>query len=1266
MGIISEAILDAEKNASEQPSVENLISLIDICYQHGDINRVIINTRKLELEDHLPNIVSLRLSRMVYHEDQTLATSLWRKSLLDLPDSLVGEALELGFRLGLDNESKQLITRMQELGLRGEGGIQVANLDDIKEIIIKQKENFDYLNRVYSEGTAPIHLVAEQLNITLSNLYHSIPVINEKSPDQLRQSSLLIRHGGRTLISGFPQDVPSWRLNLDITAILLAEHLGLLNNVENVFKRLRIPALAVPALTQMREKATFHQPSRINNLRIVNQLVEDGKITALDVNILPSQPDEILARDLGSDWIALYEEAQAKGAYLVDFLPKKKISDFSTPAILPVGSDKVLVNCRAVIDILRQHGPLSQTVFESAIEELGTEAISIIDTSIPPLGSALYCYANIIEILASTGILNAICDAFDIHISQNDYRRITSELKELERMEEETEWIGQLINKINNGINRGAYELIPTPVDIDREDLVNKNPSLGCIITLMKFESHENDVIWADDQFVNGFSRRDVIPIIGINEVLKVLVSAGELSLDVYFKILSRIRASNFRFIPVQSEEILYQIQQAKLDDGQLIETQELNNLKCYAAASLYNGKTLQYPPMQDGSSNQLGEVEFLLSFGREIIASIINLWISESEENVCLIKTDWLLTNLYLDHLGISEAVSWQRPNQDDLFLLAVSLSSFLTQAITFPVEEIDKIQDRRKIYLDWIYNGQIKTKIGANPTLLPIMVDIIKNSLFRREDDYLQNVPKHVLIYFLQKFFDDLPEEIKNEFDLDPEFMNSMGYASFIKIGEFEFEHKSFLNALGTAINGNSLVINPLRSEVNIQLEPNPSIGENAVKLTRLDDHTSLNIQDDIFALLSSSPEIREKTLLRHPEWFDCDSETLENTISEIVSKDDPQERVDLVEEWRNSSAITFYENLYQQLRKREPFELGIFRPLSAEALLRHQRLKIHIRDEREFQEVIESSADNLLHEVGIFEAISRFSGLPIPLPKSLLDAAGGLSREKKRTLVKKCLNNVGSPISKFHFIRLLSHISNEEKSYYRLARRVIVNLLRSTDSEFDAFFSILNWTYNDFNLWHEVKGISKQIQLLLVWAHSHRIFTIFNSLRVSNDWLEGVFKPIYQPISPDILDRDLSLFSDVANPRQISRQRFVLLGFQYCLGDKSTEYLSEMSKDLLLKEVFTEIGDKPGPHLSLIRDLSRSPNTTGSFLGQSFVSMLRPIVGEELSELFTQNNLESLVHHAVDMLIEKNNDFLSWSHLAAVLDGLPPYNNLTDQLS
>ena len=63
-------------------------------------------------------------------------------------------------------------------------------------------------------------------------------------------------------------------------------------------------------------------------------------------------------------------------------------------------------------------------------------------------------------------------------------------------------------------------------------------------------------------------------------------MKTGEfLSGSGYFASIIQLRAANFRFIPITMAEVLYQLDQAKVsDDGQLVETQELEVIRRYVA----------------------------------------------------------------------------------------------------------------------------------------------------------------------------------------------------------------------------------------------------------------------------------------------------------------------------------------------------------------------------------------------------------------------------------------------------------------------------------------------------------------------------------------------------------------------------------------------------------------------------------------------------------------------------------------------------------
>ena len=99
-----------------------------------------------------------------------------------------------------------------------------------------RREYIKEMADVYDQGTLPIHVIAEALNESLLDPFHYRLSENEKAPDPKKQFYLLARHGGRKVDFDLSEK-PQWRLNLDITAVLLAAHLDILPKVEKAFTR---------------------------------------------------------------------------------------------------------------------------------------------------------------------------------------------------------------------------------------------------------------------------------------------------------------------------------------------------------------------------------------------------------------------------------------------------------------------------------------------------------------------------------------------------------------------------------------------------------------------------------------------------------------------------------------------------------------------------------------------------------------------------------------------------------------------------------------------------------------------------------------------------------------------------------------------------------------------------------------------------------------------------------------------------------------------
>lgn len=1272
LGILPEAITEAEALAIEEPKTENLLSLAQLYFEKGDFKGLTIIARKLCDHPDLKVEPSLRIARLVQWEDQGLATSLWRKAVSqDLPDSLVGEALALGYQLGLDKELGPLLPRMAELGRQGFGGIQVATIHDLISLARGQPEHWAKLDEAYRKGIVPIHVISEQLNWTLVDLYHQILAENEAAPNPVRQSSLLARHGGRALMPGFPDSVPEWRLNLDVTAILLAAHLGILAEAETAFKPLRIPANLIPALIRMRDRKKHHQPSRLQACRETVDLAERGSLKVAKFDLPPSYPNVQLVEERGEEWVALFESACVSEGYLVDFLPLMKQDLSGPPSALPEDASQYLVNCRAVVEALWEQGPLSSEEYDNALRELGDEGRKVVSEAVPGEGSCLYCHANIPEVLAAANLLHIACERFQVYVEQREFDQARQELKEYERRLAVAEWLGNLINRVRKGIDDRTYEIIPAPFDKagEVEEVVIKNPDLGCLETLLRFEAQVGDVIWADDRYLNSYLRRDGVPIIGINEILKSLVSAGALEVGEYYGQLNRLRATNARFIPIQAEEILYQLRQARMEGENVIETQGLSVLRRHVAAGLWHGDVLQRPPMPEGAPNEQGEVVFIVGLGRAIIEALAGVWaVEEDDESTCRARAEWLLSNLYIDHLGLFRVTSLPGSEQNDRYLAALTLAALISRSFFLESGRSGDGRSPRSRYLDWLFDRVLRKRFDADPHLVVATADILKKTLLSVGKQALENGPDPIVFGVLQEFYEDLPEPIRNELWQDTDFMASMGITPLtaITIDDLKFDPDDFFGAASEAVNGREATFVPLGLDKEITFKPfdDPSgcRGIFCFEHPGTGDRQAVGNED--LELLLESPMAREEVLRRNRRWFDCSDQTFDQVVAEIVSIEDPRRRIEETASWRNSSAAMFYINLYQQLSERQHFQATDLLPPGAEGLLRHFRLAP--RPGEAFQEALDTAARTLIREDSLSTALGRFIGLPVPLPAALIEAIAELSPDDRRVLIKRLLRTVSSPVCRIHFVYLLTLFGDETPAFRRLARWVVASLLGAEgEEEFAAFSAILKWTNHEFNRWPESRVWFPHIRLAMVWAHAHRLMTMFSSLGAPAPWLQDTFSQPSHPIPSETFERNPDYWFDIAHPRLVSRVTFLLDGLSYSLGEKAEVFIDEGLRALLAAEAFRQIDGQRLPVAPLLRNFTQTVNSLDSFLRGDRGERLSALLGPDDAGMLAQSSLQALTERTVQLLAEASNRSSAWLLLHALLGDMPPHEDLADRL-
>ncbi len=1273
LGILPEAILEAKNLASETPALENLIPLINLYVTTGDFKSLALIARQLERLAHLPAEIALQVSRLLIWEDRKLAVSLWNKAVeQELPDELVGNAFMLGNQLGLKTELKSLSFRLQQLGQQDKGGIISISAQEVLDFFRTEREQGSEIYEAYQGGRLPIHFVSQRFNWPISAIYHANLVENEKKLTLLTQLVLLARHGGRILMEGFPVPDSDYRLHLDITAVLLAEHLNILTKIERAFAPLHIPAELVPALIQLREQITPHQPTRYEESKQIVELVKNGTISVLREELPSEFENALLTDEMGADWVILAYSARNNNGFLVDYLPLRK-RDLSghPPSTVPEDIGNLLVNCRALVESLLQEGPLSVDEYNKALDELGNEGEVDPSEIVPPQGLNLYLDGVIPTTLAGANLLRVICQRFRVYISSQVYERLKAELDSYAYMQMEAGWVDNLISRLNIGLEKQTYQVISVSTEKRKllNDIAPQHPLDGVLNALLGFEMQQGDVIWTDDRWLNSYRHRDGVPVVDVCDILKLLVGSGHMNEAEYYHTLHKLRSGNVIFIPTQHDEIIHYLTQAQIDPktNNLVETQQLIILRQHIASCLLQKSILQKPPMPPGSPNEQGETPFVINLMHSITSALFDIWTSGNvNEEHRPILSEWILDNLYLDYLSLARAASLPIEEENQLYLAAIGLVALLTAPITSSINNVASVQ-ASKAYFTWLNDRLLQRRFSADPQLLISCTDSLK-SLFQNTKENIQGKQDSIAIdWLLQTYYDDLPEQIQQELQRDSNFMSNfdLGFIRVISVADLVFQPRQFFEAAHKAINGNKATIVPVHSKTKIIFEPVEN--ELAFSFVHPGTNEKAKIVNERLVLLLDSPIEREKMLYQQRHWFDCSEKELRQAISLIAVTEDILRRVEIADQWIESSPYLYYKNLYEQMIETQQIHFPSLIPPNADRLLSHYRLLPTTGTGRAFVESFALASTTLLQEEGLGTAIHRLVGFPVSLPISVLEAIGDLTESEAKKLVRDLLKSAGSPLSKIHLIKILVHLGQQNISYYRLARRIAKGFFAERGmEEFLAFSNLLRWITKEFNHWSESDRLQPHMLLAMAWAHTHQIFSIFTALNIPLDWIAETFERSNRRLPTETFNRINAQWFDIAHPRRLDFPVFILMGLADSIGQSADVILDQNLGETIVQIGFQILNEHILPAVQFLSDNQCASNSLETFMGNSYSEALTSIFGEELTTVFRNWQHQDFAHQAILTLIEKPNNFSSWFTLRVILRDLPPYVSVRDELT
>jgi hypothetical protein len=486
-GQVTTAISEAAELARASQDRTDLLALADLHLRTGNLREASVLVSQAREIGPFPASLALRYARFLSDESPELGRTLWREAVAgQLEDQELGIAIEAAHRLRLENETRPIMARLSEVAARGSQIVRAIQLSDLEGFLRERLENLEQLSRSHSDAILPAHLYAAGVNANLGQLYHAD--LEAREQDHTVSGALLARHGGRgwprrKQLPRTPSDV---RLSADVTALLLAHHLDILDSVERLFRPLRLSQHAPPVLIKMRDMAVPHDPARIDEFEALLTMISAGRIETI------TPPPALAAAPSVSDrttetaiWLA--ERAAEHDGVLVDWTGP----DGNVPANLAAR----ITNCRGLIGALRRSGELRDFEIEQVLSRLGTIAEEQPLSVEIQRGQPIYFHSNTISTMILSGVMEPMLQNHRGIVDSRFADAGKSELAAARRGRELAAWIDRLLQRVTSGIHDGTYQFLPmspSPTSPDEEETV------AGLRDLLREAVQPGDVIWAD------------------------------------------------------------------------------------------------------------------------------------------------------------------------------------------------------------------------------------------------------------------------------------------------------------------------------------------------------------------------------------------------------------------------------------------------------------------------------------------------------------------------------------------------------------------------------------------------------------------------------------------------------------------------------------------------------------------------------------------------------------------------------------------------
>jgi hypothetical protein len=518
-----------------------------------------------------------------------------------------------------------------------DGPLQRMSLKDI----LDRKPEWDRREsetwRLLAQGQIPIFLAAQSLNRTLIDLT-TFPALANLTETDPRRRSAIPAYSGKRMPLKF--DIGGKVVALDATALLTLSFLKILDVSLDAFEAVYIPHSTLGWLFEERQKAAFHQPSRIANAHKVRDFLATEVLKRFTPSTVASSD---LSTQVGDELAALIAEAEKirdgddTQHLVVRSAPVHRISSLMEEEADLSAHAAVLSSCLAVVEKLRHKGQIT------ADEEKRARAYLLLHEKPWPNqpditdGATLYLDDLAISYLLHLGLLGKLKAAGLTAIASPREISETDALISYERISEE---VKDVIERIRASL-KSRIESQQVKVsgrrnfDEVEEKAIREHPTLG-IIDL----AQHCDAVIVDDRLVNQHTNIDTrgipAPILDTLNLLDALVAAGVLTDVDRLEHRTRLRRAGYFFIQVTVDELERFLRETTVADGDVVETAELKAIR-ESVLRVRMSDWLRLPE----------EVSWLDGTLKAFVRVLKNLWRDGDNIEELIPRSNWLVKQI-------------------------------------------------------------------------------------------------------------------------------------------------------------------------------------------------------------------------------------------------------------------------------------------------------------------------------------------------------------------------------------------------------------------------------------------------------------------------------------------------------------------------------------------------------------------------------------------------------------------------------------------